>query len=129
MPSFRGRHDLPKGLFGVTDARPKPIQGRSGLSTFALFDETHSEMSPRRDIFETFDAALDEIQRRAALPWDDYPNRAPCKGWATCGREYAIREYLTDTEPWTFVRAVQVVAVSAEGVTWMPGFDPLLPPS
>jgi hypothetical protein len=86
-------------------------------------------MSAPRDLFDSFDEALAEILRRAAMPWDQYPNRAPCKQWSTCGRDYVIREYDAGTDPWTFIRAVPVVWVSALGVTWMTGFDPRLPPS
>jgi len=86
-------------------------------------------MSPTRDLFEGFDDAFAEVLRRAGLPWDQSPNRAPCKEWAICGREYVIREYDTGTDPWTFIRAVPVVSLSAAGVTWVTGFDPALPPS
>jgi hypothetical protein len=86
-------------------------------------------MSPDRDLFESFDDALAEVLGRVALPWDQYPNRAPCTSWATCGREYVIREYQTGSEPWTVIRAVPVASLSAAGVTWAAGFDPALPPS
>ena len=129
MRNTRRPHAFPDGVPRRAAIRPRPNPAANGVSTFALFDEAHSEMSPRRDTFGSFDDALAEVRRRVAVPWDQYPNRAPCRGWATCGRDYVIREYHTGTEPWTFVRAVPVVWLSAAGITWTTGFDPGLPPS
>ena len=120
----RYRHAVPAWVFGPrSEARQEHGEAGNGVPVFDLFDTIHLEMDPRRDQFESFAEALIEILRRADLPWDQYPNRAPCRGWATCGREYEIREYETGVDPWKLIRAVPVVYVSAAGVAWSPGFD------
>ena len=132
----RSRHALPAWVFRRLKASKKLPEAGSqiansvpGTRCFALFDLIHLEMSPGRDEFDTFEEALTEIVQRAQRPWDQYPNRAPCREWAACGREYVIREYAAGQNSWTVVRAVPVASVSADGVTWSAGFESVGRPS
>jgi hypothetical protein len=82
---------------------------------FVIEDEAHDE--PQGE-FETFQDALAELHRRAAIPWDRQPNVAPCKSWRTCGRRYEVVEYDARQTPWRELDRVFVLDVSAAGVTW-----------
>lgn len=84
---------------------------------FRIIDETHGEPDGR---FATFEEALAALHERAAMPWDAEPNRAPCRGWRTCHRAYAIIEYDDSQSPWRELQLVPVVDISASGVRWHP---------
>lgn len=84
-------------------------------------DNRHSE---RDGDFPTFEAAIGELRRRATIPWDQAPNRAPCKNWHKCGRDYEVVEFDTPDEPCTTPRRVPVLKIRADGVQWSPGFGP-----
>jgi hypothetical protein len=86
----------------------------------ALEDDIHCE---RVGHFVTFEEAIAELTRRAAIPWDRPPNVAPCTSWRTCGRDYRLLEYDTSSTPWTPLRSVAVLAVSAAGAKWVEGFE------
>ena len=62
--------------------------------------------------------AVAELQRRAALPWNQPPNRAPCKFWWTCCRRYQLVEFDDSRHPWKELQRIAVLEVSAAGVTW-----------
>ncbi len=52
---------------------------------FVIEDELHSEQHGE---FPSFIQAIDELRRRAAIPWNQEPNRTPCTSWKTmCGAE------------------------------------------
>jgi len=90
---------------------------------FVIEDELHAE--PKGE-FATFDDALAELRRFAAIPWDEHPNRAPCTSSKTCGRNYEVIEYDETTKPyWTERSRTEVLKVSAAGVDWAAGFAPL----
>jgi hypothetical protein len=84
---------------------------------FQIEDELHAE--PQRGTFETFGLALAEIRRLAAIPWDQAPNVAPCENWSTCGRSYEIVEYDNSAEPWSELRRIPVLRLSAKGLNWL----------
>lgn len=70
---------------------------------FRIEDERHSEF---HGDFETMAAAVEELRRRAEIPWDQEPNRAPCTNWRTCGRSYGIIEF--ESNPYrAYVRGEQ----------------------
>jgi hypothetical protein len=72
---------------------------------------------------ERFDEAVAELRYLASVPWDHAPNRAPCKGWRKCGREYELRD-VDDTEtPWKTLRRVTVLKLSRHGVRWSGDFE------
>jgi hypothetical protein len=79
---------------------------------FLIDDEAHCE--PQEGRFQTRTEAVAELERRAAIPWDEEPNRAPCRNWRTCGRRYAILEYDQDEE----VSREPILAISAKGIVW-----------
>ena len=83
-------------------------------------DSIHCEHGGR---FNTFEDAVAELWHRAAIPWDQEPNRAPCTSWRKCGREYHVLEYDDSRTPWTLVRGVPVLNLSAIGVEWIEGFE------
>ena len=83
---------------------------------FVIEDERHAE--PQRGEYATFAEAVEELKRRATLPWDKPPNVAPCQGWRTCGRAYEIVEYETFCIPWKELQRVPLLEVSASGAKW-----------
>jgi hypothetical protein len=85
---------------------------------FVIEDELHAEAQAGE--FQTFDAAMAELRRRAAIPWDESPNVAPCQSWRTCGRSYEIIEYDVSAHPRREVRRLPALRVSAKGAEWLP---------
>jgi hypothetical protein len=81
---------------------------------FLIVDDAHCE--PQGQRYTSREEAIAELERRAAIPWNDEPNRAPCRNWAKCGRRYVIEEY-DDTESDQMSR-VLVLEISAKGVEW-----------
>lgn len=86
----------------------------------AIEDNLHGELWAK---FQTFDEAIAELQHRASIPWDQPPNKAPCKSWRTCGREYEVNEYDDSHEPWKLLRRIIALKISAKGVEWVDGFE------
>jgi hypothetical protein len=82
---------------------------------FAIEDEAHAE--PQGE-YATYEDAVAELRRRAAIAWDQRPNVAPCSSWKTCGRRYEVVKYDTATTPWRELERVLVLEVSAAGVEW-----------
>jgi hypothetical protein len=82
---------------------------------FVIEDEIHAEWQGR---YASFEEAIGELQRRAAVPWNLPPNVAPCMSWKTCGREYVIIEFDDSLLPWKPLRRVCVLEVSSSGVKW-----------
>jgi hypothetical protein len=68
------------------------------------------------------EAAIVELQHRAAIPWDHEPNLAPCTNWRNCGRRYELVEYDDTVRPWKELRRFEVLEVSAVGAVWSRGF-------
>ena len=64
---------------------------------FVVEDEAHSE--PQGE-YSTLEDAIAELRRRAALPWDEKPNIAPCTPWKSCGRRYEVVEYDAGQTRW-----------------------------
>jgi hypothetical protein len=87
---------------------------------FVIEDIIHGEQYGQ---FAKFDQALAELRQRAAVPWDQPPNLAPCTDWRTCGREYAIVEYDDSVLPWKWIQQTEVFEVTAAGVKWANGFS------
>lgn len=83
---------------------------------FVIEDESHAEWQGK---FPTRSEAFEELKRRAALPWNERPNVAPCKSWRTCGRRYDIVEYDTSTTPWKLIGRERILEVSATEVKWV----------
>jgi hypothetical protein len=88
---------------------------------FVIEDERHAEQQPGE--FVSFEDALVELQRRARLPWDSVPNKAPCTSWRTCGRTYEIVEYDFSTIPWRELRRVPILEMTANETSWLYHFD------
>lgn len=85
---------------------------------FVIEDEGHAEQHGE---FSTIDAAIAELRHRAAIPWDQEPNAAPCVNWRNCGRRYEVVEYDDTQHPWKELRRLAVLEVSAAGVVWSDG--------
>jgi hypothetical protein len=84
---------------------------------FVIEDEAHAE--PQDGRFQTRQGALAELRRRAAIPWDEEPNLAPCTDWANCGRRYEIVQYDDTVTPWKELSRDRVLDISAAGVRWL----------
>jgi len=87
---------------------------------FVIEDERHAE--PQGE-FATLEEAVAELRRRAGIPWDKDPNRAPCTSWQTCGRAYEVIEYDVTRSPWQEIRRMAALDVSPSGVRWSVGFE------
>jgi hypothetical protein len=86
-------------------------------------DIIHAEWQPGE--FPTIADAFAELERRAAIPWNEHPNRAPCTSWKTCGRTYHIIEYDDSAATaWEERQRIPVLEISVAGVKWlMKGHD------
>ena len=82
---------------------------------FVIEDESHAEQLSRH---RTLADAEAELQRLAAVPWDQEPNRAPCTNWRNCGRRYEVVEYDTSGQPGSELRRLPVLEISAAGARW-----------
>jgi hypothetical protein len=67
---------------------------------FIIVDLIHCDYLSRH---RTYALALGKLKKLAKIPWDSYPNKAPCTQWRKCGREYFIREFDIDESPWKFI--------------------------
>jgi hypothetical protein len=85
------------------------------MPVFVIEDELHAEWQGE---FESFAAALAELRNRAAIKWDEAPNRPPCSSWPTCGREYVVLELDDQVTPWRELNRTCVLSIDAKGVTW-----------
>jgi hypothetical protein len=83
---------------------------------FIIEDEAHAELQDGE--FDNEQEAMAELHRRAAIPWDERPNLAPCTNWQTCGRRYELVEYDESATPWKELSRRPILDVSAEGVRW-----------
>ena len=82
---------------------------------FLIYDEIHCDHIAE---FETREAALDELRRLSTLPWEHEPNRAPCKSWRTCERDYQLIEFEVIDERWRELSHVPALNISHAGVNW-----------
>jgi hypothetical protein len=85
------------------------------MTLFVIEDEAHAEWIGE---FLTMDDAWGELRRLSAIAWDQEPNRAPCRGWTTCGRDYVLIEFDDLANPWREIRRMSAMKVSAKGVAW-----------
>jgi hypothetical protein len=83
---------------------------------FVIEDEAHAEWHGQ---FRTRQQALAELQRLAALPWDQEPNRAPCTSWKNCSRRYELIEYDDSVTPWRELSRTLLLEISASGTQWV----------
>ena len=88
--------------------------------TVILEDQFHAEWHGE---FNSWSEALAVLQRLAETPWDQRPNRCPCSNWQTCHREYELIEYDTSSTPWTEIKRLGGLEVSAKGVEWYADFE------
>lgn len=82
---------------------------------FVIEDERHAEHMGE---FPRQDEAMTELERLAALPWDQPPNLAPCTNWAQCGRSYELVEFDVSQSPWRELSRRPVLEVTSSGVRW-----------
>jgi hypothetical protein len=82
---------------------------------FVIDDEAHCELQEGK--FHTRAEAISELERRALIPWNEEPNRAPCTNWRNCGRRYVILEW---NDAGDELSREFILAVSAKGVEWRP---------
>lgn len=83
---------------------------------FVIEDESHAEQIGQ---YDSLGEAWAELERRAAIPWDQRPNIAPCMSWRTCGRSYEIIEYETSNTSWQELRRIPGLNISAGGAVWV----------
>jgi hypothetical protein len=89
---------------------------------FIIEDELHAEWQDGQ--FATLEDAISELRRRASIPWNMEPNRAPCMSWSTCGRRYEVIELDISHSPWRELQRIAVLEISAKGAEWSAGFEP-----
>ena len=86
---------------------------------FFIEDTVHAEgAGPYEDI----ESAWLELERRAAIPWDEPPNLPPCTEWRTCRREFIIVEKTAEgSQPRWYAGGASVtpiLTISESGVEW-----------
>jgi hypothetical protein len=86
------------------------------MTIFVIRDEWHSGWHGE---FPDIQGAFTELRRRAEIPWDQDPNRAPCTNWRNCGHLYQIVEFDNSCDPWKEVRSTDTLDISAKGVKWL----------
>jgi hypothetical protein len=86
---------------------------------FKIEDERHAE--PQEGEYSSFEEAMAELRRRAAIPWDKEPNLCPCTNWKNCSRSYEIVQYDTSTRPWRQLERTEALDIGATGVRWARG--------
>lgn len=84
---------------------------------FVIEDEAHA--GPQEGRFQARQQAIAELERRAAIPWNEEPNRAPCTNRLNCGRRYELVEYDDTTLPWKELSRNLILDISAAGVRWI----------
>ena len=85
------------------------------MRKFVIEDAIHLDW---HESFASLDAALERVRRLARTPWSKPPNRAPCIGWETCGREWEILDYDVSETPWQLRARIPALAISRDGATW-----------
>ncbi len=80
---------------------------------FVIQDEWHGEPGTE---YATKADAMAELRRLAMLPWDEAPNRCPCKSWRSCGRRYHLIEYDVD---WRRRSDAALLEISARETVWL----------
>jgi len=83
---------------------------------FIIEDQSHAEIQEGE--FLNFENAYRELERRAKIPWNEEPNRCPCKNWIDCQRNYEIIEYDSTKTPWKILKRTEVLSISAKGIQW-----------
>lgn len=90
-------------------------------TVFVIEDEFHAEWQGGH--YASLRDALEELKRRAVLPWEEVPNRWPCTSWKTCHRDYNILEYDNSSTPWRELRRLGYLEVSSKGAVWSGDFE------
>lgn len=85
------------------------------MTIFVIEDESHYELCGK---YTSFDKALEDLEKRAKIPWDSVPNICPCTNWRKCDRNYQIIEYDDSVETWVEKSRTNVLNVSARGIAW-----------
>lgn len=126
MPRRSRRRPVPSGDSAPPcDSVPaSTLGGAEPKISYVLEDDLHAETlaeSPDKE------AALAEAYRRAALPWDDPVNKAPCVNWRHCGRHLMLATYDRARRSPDELSREPVVRIDAAGVHWAGGYE--RPPS
>ena len=79
---------------------------------FVVDDQRHCQHIGR---FKSYGDAKLAIVGFVSNRWDEEPNRAPCRNWETCGRDYQIIEVDTDDK---FLKATLICKISCDGAIW-----------
>lgn len=88
-------------------------------TVFVIEDEAHQDIFWK---FDRRDAAIGELRRVAAVPWNEQPNAAPCANREHCGRRYELVEYDTSAgEPWRELSREPALEISAREIRWYSG--------
>ena len=87
---------------------------------FVIEDNIHCEGAGH---FERFEDAIAELKRRAAIAWDQPPNKAPALRGERASGEYEVYEFDVSHEPWKLLCRVKVLTLSSKGVEWATDFE------
>ena len=73
------------------------------MIVFQIEDDFHAE--PDEGRYESLEAAVSELRRRAEMPFGMAPNVPPCSSSAMCCRDWVVHEYEDSVTPWRRLRA------------------------
>lgn len=85
------------------------------MDLFVIEDEFHAEPQGR---FDSYNSAMEELQRRTKIPWNEDPNVCPCTNWKNCQRDMQIIQYDTSIKPWKEISRTDIFRISANGIEW-----------
>lgn len=102
----------------VSVSRWQPHSGRQGWDAAHVCHRRRAHAEPQEGQFRTREQAFAELERRAAIPWNEPPNRAPCTNSLNCGRRYELVEYDDSAPTWKELTRTLTLEISAAGVRW-----------
>ncbi|MDC7125383.1 MAG: hypothetical protein PQJ46_07440 [Spirochaetales bacterium] len=83
---------------------------------FIVEDQNHCQYMGK---YETYEAAIEKLNELSRIPWDQEPNRCPCRSWRTCEREYVIIEGKNENDKWVQISRTNFLKISYAGVEWL----------
>ncbi len=84
---------------------------------FQIYDLKHSDVVGS---YNSLDESIAMLRKLAVLPWDEEPNRCPCKQWKRCSKQYEIRVFDISNEQWQLLKkTVPLLSVSFNETKWL----------
>ena len=79
---------------------------------FYVDDDFHAEFIDR---FETFDLALNELEKISKILFGEEPNMPPCLHWEECERDYHITQY---DNKYNKILSLRILTLTKNDLIW-----------